>query len=112
MPRDGRVGPRAVGRQRHRCRLQRGAFLQRCRGTLFLRGDVPNAKPNRRQSDHGLQRLRVMRRLVHRSNATKTENFEKENNHMRSATATESPTGLTLENVLYERKGAVAYVTL
>src|ERR1043165_3010503 len=31
---------------------------------------------------------------------------------MSSATATESPTGLTLENVLYEKKGAVAYVTL
>ena len=31
---------------------------------------------------------------------------------MSSATATESPTGITLENVLYEKKGAVAYVTL
>lgn len=31
---------------------------------------------------------------------------------MSSATVTESPTGLTLENVLYEKKGAVGYVTL
>ena len=31
---------------------------------------------------------------------------------MSSATATESPTGLTLETILYEKKGAVAYVTL
>src|SRR6266705_124789 len=31
---------------------------------------------------------------------------------MSSATATESPGGLALENVLYEKKGAIAYVTL
>ena len=31
---------------------------------------------------------------------------------MSPATATESPTGIALENVLYEKKGAVAYVTL
>jgi enoyl-CoA hydratase/carnithine racemase len=31
---------------------------------------------------------------------------------MSSATATESPGGLTLENVLYEKKDAIAYVTL
>jgi len=31
---------------------------------------------------------------------------------MSSAPATESPTGLTLENVLYEKKGPIAYVTL
>src|SRR6266852_5955896 len=37
MPRDRRVGSGTVGRQRHRCRLQRGAFLCGCRGALFLR---------------------------------------------------------------------------
>src|SRR5712672_3159252 len=31
---------------------------------------------------------------------------------MSSATTTESPAGLTLDNVLYEKKGAIAYVTL
>src|SRR6266705_6890152 len=31
---------------------------------------------------------------------------------MSSATATESPGGLALENVLYEKKGPIAYVTL
>src|SRR6266478_1809307 len=31
---------------------------------------------------------------------------------MSSPTATELPTGLTLENVLYEKKGAIAYLTL
>src|SRR5258708_17312976 len=31
---------------------------------------------------------------------------------MSSATATESPAGLALENVLYAKKGAIAYVTL
>src|SRR5258706_2134084 len=31
---------------------------------------------------------------------------------MSSATATESPAGLALENVLYEKKGAIAHVTL
>jgi len=31
---------------------------------------------------------------------------------MSSATATESPAGLALENVLYEKKGPIAYVTL
>jgi enoyl-CoA hydratase/carnithine racemase len=50
--------------------------------------------------------------LVHRSTATKTENFEKEKNHMSSAAATESPAGLALENVLYDKKGPIVYVTL
>src|SRR5271169_1483515 len=31
---------------------------------------------------------------------------------MSSATGTESPAGITLENVLYEKKGSIAYVTL
>jgi enoyl-CoA hydratase len=50
--------------------------------------------------------------LVQRSIATKTENFEKEKKHMSPATATESPAALTLENVLYEKKGAIAYLTV
>ena len=39
-------------------------------------------------------------------------NLEKENKLMSLARVTESPTGLTLENVLYEKKGIIAYVTL
>src|SRR5271169_6641153 len=31
---------------------------------------------------------------------------------MSSATGTESPAGITLENVLYEKKGSIVYVTL
>jgi enoyl-CoA hydratase/carnithine racemase len=50
--------------------------------------------------------------LFHTSSTTKIENFEKEKIHMSSTTATELPAGLALENVLYEKKGPIAYVTL
>src|SRR6266404_6230312 len=53
-----------------------------------------------------------MRSFSSQIKRNKTENFEKEKNHMSSATATESPAGLALENVLYEKKGPIAYVTL
>ena len=68
--RDGRVGPRAAGRQRHRRRLQRRALLRGCRGALLLRRHVPDAEPDRRQGDHRAQRLRLTRRRPFRTTET------------------------------------------
>ena len=59
VSRDGRLGPRGVGRKRHRRRLQRGAFLRRLRSPLLLRGHVSNAEFDCRQGHHRLERLRV-----------------------------------------------------
>ena len=61
IARDGRVGPRAVRRQRHRRRLQRRALLRRCRSALLLRRHVSDAEPDRRQGHHRPRRLRVTR---------------------------------------------------
>src|SRR5439155_456676 len=57
--RDGRMGSGDLRRQRHRAGLRRRALLRRRRSPLFLRRHVPDAEPDRRQSHHRLQRLRV-----------------------------------------------------
>ena len=87
-------------RQRHRGRLQGRSLLQRLRSALHLRGHLPDAKPDRRQSDNRLERLSVIKRL------TNNLNFKQE--PFMSTTTTE----LNLETVSYAKKGAIAYVTL
>jgi len=59
VPRDGGLGPGAIGRKRHRRRLQRGALLHRRRSALHLRRHVPNAEPDSRQGHYRPQRFRV-----------------------------------------------------
>jgi formate hydrogenlyase transcriptional activator len=73
-PQSETLGPRAVGWQRHRRRVQRGAFLRGCGSPLLLRRHAPNAQSDRRQSHHGLQCLCVTRLLsvqVERKQITK-----------------------------------------
>ena len=62
MPRDRRLGTGAIGWQRHRRGLQRGTLFRRRRSPLFLRRHVPDAKPDRGQGHHRLQRVCVTRR--------------------------------------------------
>src|SRR5205085_6036090 len=78
----------------------------RFRGALLLRGHLPDAEPDRREGDHRAQRLRVIRE------ACKPGRFQTLTPHNKStpmSTATAAP---TRENVLYEKKGAIAYVTI
>src|SRR5262245_61280581 len=55
--RDSLVGPRVDGWEWDPGRLQRSAPLCGRRGYLFLRRHVPDADLDRRQSDHGIQRV-------------------------------------------------------
>src|SRR5271156_5567680 len=57
VPRDGGLGPGAVGRKRNRRGLQRSALLRRCRSALHLRRHVSNAEPDCRQSHHRFKRV-------------------------------------------------------
>src|ERR1700722_10436977 len=85
------MGPRAAGRQRYRRRLQGRAFFHRRRGALLLRGHVSDPESHPRQSHHRSERL-----------------------HMIDAPVTEKApaAALALANVLYEKKDAIAYVTV
>src|ERR1700687_2619706 len=93
------MGARAARRQRHRRRLQGRALFLRCRGALLLRGHLPDAEPDRRQGDHWAQRFHL---TVH--SPQRLGSPFRWSNPMSS-----SP---ILENLLYEKKGATAYVTL
>src|SRR5271156_1061404 len=57
VPRDGGLGPGAIGRKRHIRRLQRSALLRRCRSALHLRRHVSDAEPDCRQSHHRFKRV-------------------------------------------------------
>src|ERR1051325_2810025 len=108
--RDSLVGPRVDGRQRNPGRLQRRAPLRGCRGDLFVRRHVPDANPNRGQSDHRFQCIGV------------TENVEsfvgaalcgRPSRERRQGDEMSSPVAATeFENLLYEKKNSIAYVTL
>src|SRR5207245_2346258 len=74
------------------------SFLRRCWPTSRRAG----AKPDRGQGRHGVQRLRVTRRLG-LIQGLQTNGIE--------GTGMSSP-GTALDNVLYEKKGAIAYVTV
>src|SRR5262249_48243969 len=99
--RNGLVGPRGTRWQRDSGRLQRGPLLCGCRSDLLLRRHLPDADPDRRQSDHRIQRLCVIKCLTNNSKSNGTL--------LMSTTTT---TELNLENVSYAKKGAIAYVTL
>src|SRR5437016_2767584 len=94
------MGQRNSRRQRHCGRLPGRSLFQRLRSALHLRGHLPDAKPDRRQSRHRIQRLSVIKCL------TTNLNFKEES--FMSTTTTE----LNLETILYAKKGAIAYVTL
>src|SRR5215468_7194096 len=110
VARDGFLGARAARRQRHPRRLQRCALLRGCRGALLLRRHVSDAKPDRRQGGHRVQRLRVskdepapkdlQRRHVMASSAAAVTVETRQSNPPK------------LDNVLYEKKSGIAYVTL
>src|SRR6266480_1209819 len=94
------MGQRSSRRQRHCGRLPGRSLSQRLRSALHLRGHLPNAKSDRRQSRYRPQCLSVIKRL------TNNLNFKKE--PFMSTTTTE----LNLETISYAKKGAIAYVTL
>src|SRR5947208_1505042 len=94
------MGQRNSRRQRHCGRLPGRSLFQRLRSALHLRGHLPDAKPNPRQSRNRPQRFSVTKCL------TNNLNFKEE--PFMSTTTTE----LNLETVLYAKKGAIAYVTL
>ena len=48
VPRDGRMGAGALGRQRYLRRLQRRPLLHRCGSALLLRRYIPDAEPDSR----------------------------------------------------------------
>src|SRR5882757_2797826 len=114
------MGTRGPGRQRHRRRLQRRAFLRRCRGTLLLRRHVSDAKSDRRQSYHRSWRLRVTSRrpTLRRPAAPQQGDMMMAS---QAAPFTASPAtvpnslpraALALANVQYEKNGSIAYVTV
>ena len=92
IARDGRLGPRAAGRQRHRRRLQRRALLRRCRGALLLRRHVSDAESDRRQGHHRPRRLRVTTPCGRRRSSARSH-FRQETRHGLAATLTTSPDG-------------------
>src|SRR3954462_2668408 len=100
--------PRAAGRQRHSRRLQCRALLRGRRGALLVRRHVSDAESDRRQSHYRAWRLRMSKGgpgiLLPPWPASPFLN-------RRSMMASET-TGLTLANVLYEKKGSVAYITV
>src|SRR4051812_1675391 len=114
------MGPRGAGRQRHRRRLQRRAFLRGRRGALLLRRHVSDAEPDRRQSHHRPRRLRMttpaprsraaafLQRLV--TNMAST--IAALTPSLRAVPAASPRAALTLENLLYEKRGVIAYVTV
>src|SRR5215208_757165 len=112
------MGPRAPGRQRHRRRLQRRTLLRRRRGALLLRRHVSDAEPDRRQGHHRHRRLRVTPAAPALLSPAPVDAGDM---NMASPTATVTPSpavvptaspALTLANVLYEKKDAIAYVTV
>ena len=100
-----------LGRQRHRRRLQRRALLRRCRSALLLRRHVPDAEPDRRQGDHRASAPSCdveARELPARPSDRSISRLQQAGD-----IAPRSPdTDLALTNVLYEKKGAIAYVTV
>ena len=98
-----------------------GTLIRRRRGALLLRGHLPDAEPDRRQGRHRVQRLRVTSTVGRRSFAgPPSSNRSNQLCHRQqqqfaspSMCATVSSTAaLTLANVLYEKRGAIAYVTV
>ena len=118
VARDGRVGPRAAGRQRHRRRLQRRALLRRRRGALLLRRHVSDAESDRRQGHHRPRRLRVSRAPACLASTSFRQEMrtwlqQQQHSRLRQSCRHASPAAaLTLANVLYEKKGGIAYVTV
>src|SRR3954453_23148679 len=115
------MGTGGVGRERHGPRLQRRALFRGRGSALLLRRHVSDAEPDRRQGHHGPRRLRVTAQVpaFHRQLAPP----DQENRTMVAETATFMPSpatvpaasparALTLANVLYEKKDAIAYVTV
>src|SRR5262249_28629681 len=133
VARDGLLGARAARRQRHPRRLQRCTLLRGRRGALFLRRNVSDAAPDRRQGGHRVQRLRVRRKPLgarrypsHPPAGVRPSFGAGDSGDIVMAspatgTLTPSPTvvpaspskaALTLVNVLYEKRSGIAYVTL
>src|SRR5580692_13156924 len=103
VPRDGGLGPGAIGRKRHSRRLQRSALLRRCRSALHLRRHVSNAEPDCRQSHHRFERVRIMdfeRRILSEGHAERLlcnsiSEKEKVNSMSSSAAKSKSSKGTT-----------------
>src|SRR5580700_2658561 len=100
------MGPRAAGRQRHRRRLRGRAVFRGRRSSLLLRRNVSDPEPHPRQGRHRPERLYL--RAVHRPRPTYI------GEDMTDAPVSENPpsAALRLANVLYEKKDAIAYVTV
>src|SRR5258705_13208223 len=113
------MGTRGAGRQRHRRRLQCRALLRRCRGAVLLRRHLSDAESDRRQSHHRPRRLRVTSQrpalggrpppqgdmiMVSQAAPFASSPATVPNSLPRAA--------LALANVLYEKKGSTAYVTI
>src|SRR5712671_7584952 len=73
-------------------------FLRRFRGALFVRGHLPDAEPDRRQGRHRAQRFYLNRAFAYCAHLFRW-----------SSPMSSSP---ILENLLYDKKGAIAFVTL
>src|SRR5262249_1096546 len=102
--RDGLLGARAARRQRHPRRLQRCALLRGRRGALFLRRHLSDAAPDRRQGGHRVQRFRLAQTLDRR--------YAMASPAVAVGVETQHPPAPKLDNVLYEKRSGVAYVTL
>src|SRR4051812_29932981 len=104
MPRDRRLGARAARRQRHCRRLSGRALFHRLRSALLLRRYLSDAEPDRRKGNHGDERFSLV-----------VKNARSESNgisHMTSTDTAWAGAAKELANLLYTKKGAIAYVTL
>src|ERR1700704_4952338 len=115
------MGARGPWRQRHRCRLQRRALLRRCRSAVLLRRHLSDAESDRRQGHHRSRRLHLTSRRRRRSDAGRPPNPGDMIMASQAAPLTPSPAtvpnplpraALALANVLYEKNGSIAYVTV
>src|SRR6266403_2757174 len=100
------MGPRAVGRQRHRRRLQGCALFRGRRGALLLRRNVSDPESHPRQSRHRPERLRLRALFISPPTYTGEDMMDA------PVTETQPEATLTLANVLYEKRDAIAYVTV
>src|SRR5712664_156137 len=100
------MGPRAVGRQRHRRRLQGCALFRGRRGALLLRRNVSDPESHPRQSRHRPERLRLRALFISPPTYTGEDMMDA------PVTETQPEATLSLANVLYEKKDAIAYVTV
>src|SRR6202158_3799205 len=100
------MGARTAWRQRHRRRLQGCALFRRRRSSLLLRRYVSDPESDPRQSHQRAERLHLSALFI------STPTYTGEDMTDAPVTEKEPATAIRLDNVLYEKRNGIAYVTV